>query len=107
MEGTSELGTGFSVVAPATVSPTGLQATGVLNGVTVDLLIEIPVTGLSATSEIGTAFVVEAATNVYPTGLSATGEVGRVLICQNIDPSQNPNWINMTPSQTPNWTSIP
>ena len=107
MEGTSELGTGFSVVAPATVSPTGLQATGVLNGVTVDLLIEIPVTGLSATSALGTAYVVEAATNVYPTGLSATGEVGRVLIWQNIDPSQNPNWINMTPSQTPNWTSIP
>jgi len=62
---------------------------------------------LSATSQLGTAFVVQGSTDIHPTGLSAIGEVGRVLVWQDVNPSQNPNWINLSPSQTPTWVNIP
>ena len=95
-----------SVTGKANVSAGSLEAVSGLSGVTVDLIIEIPVTGLSATASVGSVTVL---TNVIinVTGLSATGEVGRVLVWEDIDPSQNPNWINLLPSQTPGWTAIP
>ena len=46
-------------------------------------------------------------TNVHPVGVYATGYVGRVLIWEEIVPSQTPNWIPVVDAQTPGWTDIP
>ena len=48
-------------------------------------------TGVSTLGQIGTVLVQEGST-VYPTSVTATGEVGELVLWQEVDTSQTPNW---------------
>tara|TARA_R100001463_G_scaffold110545_1_gene165308 strand:- start:9 stop:986 length:978 start_codon:yes stop_codon:yes gene_type:complete len=48
-------------------------------------------TGVSALGQIGTVLVREGST-VFPTSVTATGEVGKLVLWQEVDTSQTPNW---------------
>jgi hypothetical protein len=66
----------------ATVTPTGVSATGSVGTVT-PVITETP-TGVSSTGSVGTGFVPQV--TVVPTGVSTTGAVGSVqLLVQNPD----------------------
>jgi len=48
-------------------------------------------TGVSTLGQIGTVLVREGST-VFPTSVTATGEVGELVLWQEVDTSQTPNW---------------
>ena len=48
-------------------------------------------TGVSTLGQIGTVLVQEGST-VFPTSVTATGEVGELVLWQEVDTSQTPNW---------------
>jgi hypothetical protein len=73
---TGELGTS-TVAAKATVSPTGVSATGELGTATVGLAVSP--TGVSATGELGTATVtIQSGATVSPTGRPIGGSLPQV-----------------------------
>jgi len=47
--------------------------------------------GVSTLGQIGTVLVQEGST-VFPTSVTATGEVGELVLWQEVDTSQTPNW---------------
>jgi len=48
-------------------------------------------TGVSTLGQIGTVLIQEGST-VFPTSVTATGEVGKLVLWQEVDTSQTPNW---------------
>ena len=47
--------------------------------------------GVSTLGQIGTVLIQEGST-VFPTSVTATGEVGKLVLWQEVDTSQTPNW---------------
>jgi hypothetical protein len=74
---------GISVTADADVSVTGLEATGSVGTVTVNIAggIDVPVTGLEASGSVGTVTVVAVSgVDVPVTGVEGTGSVGTATV---------------------------
>lgn len=65
------------VSVDATVSATGVAATGAVGTAIVSLQLNVPVTGVAATGAVG-AVAVSGTTTVSPTGVAATSAVGTV-----------------------------
>ena len=70
---------------------TNLLMTSTLDDVSVGTGVTVFPTGVSASGSIG--FITFAwGSVVYPTGIYATGQVGDILLWQEVDSSQTPNW---------------
>jgi hypothetical protein len=89
----------------ATVSVSGVQATGQLGTAAVEADANVNVTGVQGTTALGET-TETADANVYAIGVQATGQVGTVLVWSQIIPDQNAGWVDVDDSQTPNWTDI-
>ena len=77
--------------AIVSVTNTNLLMTSTLDDVSVGTGVTVFPTGVSSSGSIG--FITFAwGSVVYPTGVYATGQIGDLLLWQEVDSSQTPNW---------------
>jgi len=122
---TNETDRGVIVIGEANVFPTGLEANGEVDTVSVDGDANVPVVGLEATGGVGSvsaridqninvegvsatarvgSVTVNAGAIVNVTGVSATTEIGTVLVYGRIVPNQNSGYSEEIPSQNPGYS---
>ncbi len=89
---TGEVGTpSITTEAIVSVTDTNLLMTSTLDDVSVGTGITVFPTGVSASGSIG-FITFNWGSVVYPTGVEATGQIGDLLLWQEVDSSQTPNW---------------
>jgi len=81
----------ISTQAIVSVTNTNLLMTSTLDDVSVGTGITVFPTGVSASGSIG-FITFNWGSVVYPTGVEATGQIGDLLLWQEVDSSQTPNW---------------
>ena len=88
---------------------TSLGMSGSVGAVTVDLLIQVPVTGLEVTTGVGSVSIATGTgIDVPVTGVEATGSVGPrgVTVWGRIVPSETATWTRIASSTTTEYTEI-
>ena len=88
---------------------TDLGMSGSVGAVTVDLLIQVPVTGLEVITGVGSVSIATGTgIDVPVTGVEATGSIGPrgVTVWGRIVPSETATWTRIAPSTTTEYTEI-
>ncbi len=81
-------GMGFAVTVGVNVN---LLMTSSEGTVSLSMGVTVFPSGVSTLTQIGTVLVKEGST-VFPTGVTCTGEIGKLVLWQEVDTSQTPNW---------------
>tara|TARA_R110002049_G_scaffold302529_1_gene495657 strand:+ start:1619 stop:2605 length:987 start_codon:yes stop_codon:yes gene_type:complete len=81
-------GMGFAIAVEANVN---LLMTSSEGTVSLSMGVTVFPSGVSTLTQIGTVLVREGST-VFPTGVTCTGEIGKLVLWQEVDTSQTPNW---------------
>ena len=79
---------GFAIAVEANVN---LLMTSSEGTVSLSMGVTVFPSGVSTLTQIGTVLVREGST-VFPTGVTCTGEIGKLVLWQEVDTSQTPNW---------------